>query len=117
VNGTDAVAHCPRLPARLSFWLRRDRNRAARPRDARQTCSAMPRPWNTVNPEGQRAADLYAAVRLRDVGGISRSAGMSNLSRSRLIIVMLSSRLPLRTSLTRLAVPRIGIRSARVSPC
>jgi hypothetical protein len=44
------------------------------------------------------------------------SAGTPNRVRSRWIIDMLSPFLPRRTSLTRLAVPRIGIMSARESP-
>jgi len=49
--------------------------------------------------------------------GRSTSAGTPKRVRSRWIIDMLSPFLPRRTSLTRLAVPRIGIMSARESPC
>src|SRR3984893_7762481 len=51
-------------------------------------------------------------------GGMSRSAGSTRKrARNRCTIVMLSSFLPPRTSLTRLGVPRIGTMSARVRPC
>ena len=48
-------------------------------------------------------------------GGRSTSADTRKRARSRCTIVMLSSFFPLRTSLTRLGVPRIGAISARVT--
>jgi hypothetical protein len=48
---------------------------------------------------------------------MSKSAEILNRSRSLRTIVRLSSRLPLRTSLTRLGVPSTGTMSARERPC
>ena len=50
-------------------------------------------------------------------GGISKSAEIRNRSRSLRTMDMLNSRLPFKTSLTLLAVPRIGIRSEQERPC
>ena len=49
--------------------------------------------------------------------GNNTSADTWKRSRNRWIIAILNPVLPLRTSLTRLTVPRSGTRSARVSPC
>ena len=68
-----------------------------------------------VTREARHAAesrDGHAAIPDDLSGGMSRSAGMSNRARSLRTIVMLSSRLPVKTSLTRLAVPKRGMRFA-----
>jgi len=71
----------------------------------------------TAATKGHQAAARFVP-RLACLGsGIRTSAGTRKRARNRCTMAMLSSFLPARTSLTRLAVPRIGIMSARVSPC
>jgi hypothetical protein len=60
---------------------------------------------------------LQAASPRRLTGEINKSAEIWNRSRSLRTMDMLSSRLPVNTSLTRLGVPRSGTRSARDRPC
>ena len=60
---------------------------------------------------------LQAASPRRRTGEINKSAEIWNRSRSLRTMDMLSSRLPVNTSLTRLGVPRSGTRSARDRPC
>jgi hypothetical protein len=64
-----------------------------------------------------QAATRFVARHACLGSGMRRSAGTRKRARSRCTIAMLSSFLPRRTSLTRLGVPRIGTKSARVSPC
>jgi hypothetical protein len=65
-------------------------------------------PWRTWSPLD------YAAILLRGrPRETSKSAETLKRSRSLRTIVMLKSRLPVKTSLTRLAVPSNGTRSAR----
>lgn len=73
--------------------------------------SERSRNTGTVTPSRYSVGN-HAAIRLRvrPAGGISASAEIWNLSRRRWTIVMLKSRLPLSTSLTRLGVPSCGTR-------
>ena len=64
-----------------------------------------------------QAAARFVVRRACLGGGMSRSAGTRNRARKRCTMAMLNSFLPLKTSLTRLGVPRIGTISARLTPC
>jgi hypothetical protein len=64
-----------------------------------------------------RRRSHYTASPRRRIGEISKSAEIWNRSRSLRTMDMLNSRLPVKTSLTRLGVPRSGTRSARERPC
>ena len=85
--------------------------------------AASPEPYDgrvARRRKGTRQAAARLVERFADVfrrGGRSNSAGTRNRARRRCTIVMLSPFLPRRTSLTRLGVPRIGTKSARVRPC
>jgi hypothetical protein len=83
--------------------------------------AANPAAWATRRPEVGSAVALkqgYAAILLRARRReTSKSAETLKRSRSLRTIVILKSLLPVKTSLTRLAVPSNGTRSARERPC
>ena len=71
-----------------------------------------------INKTRRSEKQDYAAIPLRArPGETSKSAETLKRSRSLRTIVMLKSRFPVKTSLTRLAVPSNGTRSARVRLC